>query len=135
MQRTTIAIGLALTFCVSAFAIAGCSKATSSGANAGSSASAGDIPVYPGATAAMPPGMKGTPPPDGRSYTTQDSIAQVVGWYKTKAPGVTFQRYFEQGVVFLAGDRKTGSVILIVAKGGKTWIISGPATMFGRLLP
>jgi hypothetical protein len=116
-----------------AVAIAGCSNASNASA-AGSSAAAGDIPVYPGATAATAPFMPSSPSPDGRSYSTPDSVADVSAWYKTKAPNTIFERDLNQGAVFLVGDRKTGSVVMVVAKGGETWIVSGPAALFGKLI-
>jgi hypothetical protein len=117
-----------------AVAIAGCSNASNSSAAAGSSAAVGDIPVYPGATAATAPFMPSSPSPDGRSYSTPDSVADVSAWYKTKAPNTIFERDLNQGAIFLVGDRKTGSVVMVVAKDGKTWIVSGPAALFGKLI-
>lgn len=75
--------------------------------------------------------MPSSPSPDGRSYRTPDSVADVSAWYKTKAPNTVFVRDLQEGAVFLVGDRKTGSVVMVVAKGGTTWIVSGPAAMFG----
>ena len=121
-------------FVTFAVAMAACSNASSSSAAAGSASAVGEIPVYPGATAATPPWMSASPPPDARSYSTPDSVAGVTTWYKTKAPNTVFERNLNQGAVFLVGDRKTGSVVMIVVRDGKTWIVSGPASMFGRLI-
>jgi hypothetical protein len=117
-----------------AVAMAGCSSASSSSAATDGSAAVGDIPVYPGATAEAAPFMPSSPSPDGRSYSTQDSVADVTAWYKTKAPNTVFERDLNAGAVFLVGDRKAGSVVMVVAKGGKTWIVSGPAAMFGKII-
>jgi hypothetical protein len=122
-MRVIVRIAFLATF--AAIAAAGC---------AGSSAAVGDVPVYPGATAATPPWVTSSPPPDARSYSTPDSVADVTTWYKTKAPNTVFEREVGQGAVFLVGDRKTGSVVMIVGKGGKTWIVSAPAATFGKLI-
>jgi hypothetical protein len=124
----------ALLAAFAAVAIAGCSNASSSSAATGGPAAAGDIPVYPGATAETAPFMPSAPSPDGRSYSTPDSVADVTAWYKTKAPNTVFERGLPASAMFLVGDRKTGSVVIVVARNGKTWIVSGPAAMFGRLI-
>jgi len=131
-MRVFVRIALLATF--AAVAIAACSNASSSSSASDGSAAVGDIPVYPGATAATAPFMPSSPSSDGRSYNTDDSVADVTAWYKAKAPNTVFERDLNAGAVFLVGDRKTGSVVMVVAKGGKTWIVSGPAAMFGKII-
>lgn len=107
------------------------SSATSSSDNGGamtSNAGGGAaVPVYPGAVETAMPASAGTPPPGGKSYTTSDPVTKVNAWYKAHLKGAKVQGETPQGGAFLIGDEKTGTMLMVMAQGGKTWIMSGPA--------
>jgi hypothetical protein len=96
-------------------------------ADAGAAAAPADVAVYPGATEGTPPGASGTPPPGVKGYSTPDGAAKVMAWYKDNLKGAKAVTSSADGGIFMVGDTKTGTAIMIQSMGGKTWIVSGPA--------
>jgi len=86
-----------------------------------------DVSVYPGATSDTPPGATGTPPPGVKGYSTTDPVAKVMAWYKDNLKGAKAVSSTPEGGVYLVGDQKTGTAVMIQAMNGKTWIVTGPA--------
>jgi ABC-type Fe3+-hydroxamate transport system substrate-binding protein len=84
--------------------------------------------VYPGAKTDTPPGASGTPPPGVAGYSTTDGPDKVTAWYKANLAGAKLVTSSAQGSVFQSGDTKTGTLVMIQAAGGKTYIITGPAS-------
>ncbi len=93
--------------------------------------SAAAPPVYPGAVAAARPegvGFK-APPPQAKTYVTSDDFEKVRAWYKAQLSGA--QEVQQPGMeasedAFLVGRAESGTVVMVQAYQGKTWIIIGP---------
>ncbi len=88
-------------------------------------------PVYPGAVAGTRPegvGLK-APPPQVKSYYTQDSFATVKAWYQAHLKGASELQ--QPGMektedAFLVGTAGNGVVIMVQSFKGTTWILIGP---------
>lgn len=100
--------------------------------SAAAPAAAADAPLYPGAVADTLPAAAGSPPPGGKSYSTSDAPAKVEDWYKANVKNAALKGSTPTGAMFLIGDMKTGTVILIQSDSGKTWILTGPASTVGK---
>jgi hypothetical protein len=90
-------------------------------------AAGGAIPVYPGAAVAALPAAAGTPPPGGKSWATTDSFDKVKAWYTANLKGAVLKGSTPTGAMYMIGDEKTGTVVMLQADKGKVWILSGPA--------
>lgn len=101
-------------------------------AAAAPAAAAGDVPLYPGAVADTLPAAAGSPPPGGKSYSTADAPAKVQAWYTTNVKNAVLKGSTPTGSMFLIGDMKTGTVIMVQSDSGKTWILTGPASVVGK---
>jgi hypothetical protein len=120
---------------LAAISISACSSSSTASNNAGASpaaAPAGDVPLYPGAVADALPAKAGTPPPGGKSYSTADAPAKVQAWYTANVKNAVLKGSTPSGAMFLIGDMKTGTVVMVQADSGKTWILTGPATLLGQ---
>jgi hypothetical protein len=93
---------------------------------------AGQPPLYPGAAPDTLPAKGGTPPPGGKSYSTKDSVEKVKAWYVANVKDAKLTGSSPQGAMFLQGDPKTGTVIMVMSDSGKTWILTGPAASMGN---
>jgi hypothetical protein len=101
-------------------------------AAAPAAAAAGDVPLYPGAVADTLPAAAGSPPPGGKSYSTADTPAKVQAWYTANVKNAVLKGSTPTGSMFLIGDMKTGTVIMVQSDSGKTWILTGPAATVGK---
>jgi hypothetical protein len=95
-------------------------------------AASADVPMYPGAVADTLPAAAGTPPPGGKSFSTADTPAKVQAWYTANVKNAVLKGSTPTGAMFLIGDAKTGTVILVQSDSGKTWILTGPASSVGK---
>jgi hypothetical protein len=95
-------------------------------------AAAADVPLYPGAVADTLPAAAGTPPPGGKAFSTSDTPAKVQAWYTANVKSAVLKGSTPTGAMFLIGDPKTGTVILVQSDSGKTWILTGPAASVGK---
>ena len=75
--------------------------------NSAAAASAGDVPLYPGAVADTLPAAAGSPPPGGKSYSTADTPAKVQAWYAANVKNAVLKGSTPTGSMFLIGDMKT----------------------------
>jgi hypothetical protein len=91
-------------------------------------AAAGDVPLYPGAVTDSLPAKAGSPPPGGKSYSTADAPAKVQAWYTANVKNAVLKGSTPTGSMFLIGDAKTGTIVMVQADSGKTWILTGPAS-------
>jgi hypothetical protein len=91
-------------------------------------AATADVPLYPGAVADSLPAKAGTPPPGGKAYSTADAPAKVQAWYTANVKNAVLKGTTPTGSMFLIGDAKTGTVVMVQADSGKTWILTGPAS-------
>jgi len=90
------------------------------------------VPVYPGAVAAAHPaglGLKKAPPPQAKTYVTNDGFAKVKAWYHGHLKGA--QEIQQSGMekyedAFLVGSVDSGAVVMVESYQGKTWIVIGP---------
>jgi hypothetical protein len=96
--------------------------------SAAAPAAATDVPLYPGAVADSLPAKAGTPPPGGKAYSTADAPAKVQAWYTANVKNAVLKGSTPTGSMFLIGDAKTGTVVMVQADSGKTWILTGPAS-------
>jgi hypothetical protein len=92
-------------------------------------AAAADVPLYPGAVADSLPAKAGSPPPGGKAYSTADDPAKVQAWYTANVKDAVLKGSTPTGSMFLIGDAKTGTVVMVQADSGKTWILTGPASV------
>ena len=89
-------------------------------------------PVYPGAVAAAHPaglGLKKAPPPSAKTYVTSDNFAKVKAWYQQHlkgAPEMAQPGMEKTEDAFLVGHGASGTVVMVQAYKGKTWITIGP---------
>jgi hypothetical protein len=104
-------------------------NAVASAAPADASA-AGALPVYPGATAGTrPKGVADGAPPQAKAYSTSDDEPKVAAWYKAHLKGAgDLGGNGAVKDVYLVGSAASGTIIMLVTSGGKTWIVMGPAT-------
>jgi len=134
---------LAILAAVSISACSGSSNASNNAADTNSAAApaataaaaaapAGDVPLYPGAVVDTLPAKAGTPPPGGKSYSTADAPAKVQAWYMANVKNAVLKGSTPTGAMFLVGDMKTGTVVMVQADAGKTWILTGPVSMLGK---
>jgi hypothetical protein len=89
---------------------------------------AGSVPLYPGAVVDSLPAKAGPPPPGGKSYSTADAPAKVQAWYTANVKNAVLKGSTPTGAMFLIGDAKTGTVVMVQSDSGKTWILTGPAS-------
>jgi hypothetical protein len=108
------------------------SSTADNSAAAPAAAAAGDVPLYPGAVADTLPAAAGSPPPGGKSYSTADTPAKVQAWYTANVKNAVLKGSTPTGSMFLIGDMKTGTVIMVQSDSGKTWILTGPAATVGK---
>ncbi len=92
-------------------------------------AAAADVPLYPGAVADSLPAKAGSPPPGGKAYSTADDPAKVQAWYTANVKNAVLKGSTPTGSMFLIGDAKNGTVVMVQADSGKTWILTGPASV------
>jgi hypothetical protein len=99
-----------------------------SGDNSAAAPAAADVPLYPGAVADSLPAKAGAPPPGGKAYSTADDPAKVQAWYTANVKNAVLKGSTPTGSMFLIGDVKTGTVVMVQADSGKTYILTGPAS-------
>ena len=105
------------------------SEAVASPAASEAPAAAGAVALYPGAVETPLPAEAGETPPGGKSYATGDSVDKVKAWYLANVKDAQRKGDTPTGAEYLIGDAKTGTVVLIQASGGKTYILTGPASI------
>jgi hypothetical protein len=86
-------------------------------------------PVYPGATLSTKPEMvAASSSPHAKAYVTVDGLAKVIAWYKSALPGADEMNDPNDKTtdVFMIAGGKSGTVVVVQAYEGKTWIVIGP---------